>query len=110
MKNITILLLLICINNSMLAQTFSNTTVAACNTWDSGNTYTGFQRTIAVSGLSNPLSSSGKVLKQVNLQLGSPACLGNLSTYYARLISPSGTIIQLFGPFYFNFNLTMVKY
>jgi hypothetical protein len=99
MKNITILLLLICINNSMLAQTFSNTTVAACNTWDSGNTYTGFQRTIAVSGLSNPLSSSGKVLKQVNLQLGSPACLGNLSTYYARLISPSGTIIQLFGPF-----------
>ncbi len=81
------------------AQTFSNTTVAACNAWDSGNNYTGFQRTINVTGLPTPLGASGTVLRQVNLQLGTAACKGNLSTYYARIVSPMGTIIQLFGPF-----------
>ena len=81
------------------AQTFSNTTAAACNSWDSGNAYTGFQRTITVSGLPSTLNLSGTVLRQVNLELGSPSCTGNLSTYYARIISPGGTIIQLFNPF-----------
>lgn len=81
------------------AQTFSNTTAAACNAWDSGNNYTGFQRTINVTGLPTPLGASGTVLRQVNLQLGTAACKGNLSTYYARIVSPMGTIIQLFGPF-----------
>jgi hypothetical protein len=80
-------------------QTFSNTTAAACNAWDSGNAFTGFQRTINVTGLPTPLGASGTVLRQVNLQLGTSACKGNLQSYYARIISPSGTIIQLFGPF-----------
>lgn len=81
------------------SQTYSNTTSAACNSWNSGNSYTGFTRNIIVSGLANPLSAAGTVLRQVNLQLGTPACKGNLSSYYARLVSPSGTIIQLFGPY-----------
>jgi hypothetical protein len=80
-------------------QTFSNTTAAACNGWDSGNAYAGFQRTISVTGLTAPLGAGGTVLRQVNLQLGTAACKGNLQTYFARIISPSGTIIQLFGPF-----------
>lgn len=99
MKTIVTLLLVLCLANKAFPQTFSNTTVAACNTWDSGNNYTGFTRNITVSGLSNPLATTGTVLRQVNIQLGTSACKGNLSTYYARLVSPSGTIIQLFGPF-----------
>lgn len=91
------LLLLLALPGS--AQTFSNTTQAACDTWSSGNAYTGFQRTITVSGLATPLGASGIVLRQVNLQLGTSACKGNLSTYFARIISPGGTTIQLFAPF-----------
>lgn len=87
------------LSSDLVAQTFSNTTAAACNTWDSGNAYTGFQRTIAVAALPTPLGASGTVLRQVNLQLGTAACKGNLSTYYARIVSPAGTVIQLFGPF-----------
>lgn len=83
------------------AQTFSNTTVSACNAWDSGNAYPGLAKTIAVSGLPTPLGTGAGqvVLKQVNIQLGTTACKGNLSTYSARLVSPSGTIIQLFTTF-----------
>lgn len=83
------------------SQTFSNTTVAGCNSWNSGNTYTGFTRNITVSGLPSTLGTGAGevVLKQVNLQLGNSSCKGNLSSYYARLVSPSGTIIQLFGPY-----------
>jgi hypothetical protein len=83
--------------------TFSNTTTAGCNTWDSGNLYTGFTRNITVSGLPTPLGTGGGqvALRQVNLQLGNSSgpCNGNLSSYNARLISPGGTIIQLFQPF-----------
>jgi hypothetical protein len=84
---------------SVWSQTFSNATAAACNSWDSGNAYTGFQRNITVSGLPSTLSNLGTVLRQVNLELGSSSCTGNMSTYYARLISPSGTTIQLLDPF-----------
>lgn len=99
MKTILTLSLVLCLVNNAFSQTFSNTTVAACDAWDSGNNYTGFTKNIVVSGLANPLSSAGTVLRQVNLQLGTSACKSNLSTYYARLVSPSGTIIQLFGPY-----------
>lgn len=86
---------------SSWGQTFSNTTVSACNTWDSGNAYPGLSKTIAVSGLPTPLGTGAGqvVLKQVNIQLGTTACKGNLSTYSARLVSPGGTIIQLFTTF-----------
>lgn len=99
--NMTLIISLLCFISCVqgFAQTFSNTTVAACGTWDSGNSYSGFTRTVSVSGLSNPLGSSGIVLRQVNVQLGTSSCKGNLSTYYARLVSPQGTFIQLFGPF-----------
>lgn len=91
------------ISNGNLAQgqTFANTTTAACDSWNSNNLYVGFTRTITVTGLPIPLGTGAGqvVLKQVNLQLGTSTCKGNLSTYYARLVSPTGTIIQLFGPF-----------
>jgi hypothetical protein len=53
-------------------------------------------KVVTVSALPTPLGSSGTVLRQVNLQLGTTACLGNLSTYSARLVSPLGTTIPLF--------------
>ena len=87
------------------AQTFSNNTVEICNTWDSGNQYTGFQREITVSGLPTLESYelcgelSGTALRQVNLHLGESACRANLTSWSARIISPSGTIIQLFTNF-----------
>ena len=99
MKNFLSTLLCFCLATNMFSQTFSNTTVAAYDTWNSVNAYTGFTRTIVVSGLPNPLSAAGTVLKQVNLKLGTNTNKGNLSTFYARLVSPTGTIIQLFGPF-----------
>ena len=40
-------------------QTFANTTAAACGTWDSGNAYAGFQRTVLVGGLPATLSAAG---------------------------------------------------
>ena len=80
-------------------QTFSNTDAAPCDGWDSGNDYSGFQRTIPVSGLPTPMNITGTVLRQVDLRMGSPACRGDLSTYKARLRSPQGTLIQLFDTF-----------
>jgi len=99
-KFLLIVTISICGFNS-IAQTFSNTTVSACNTWDSGNAFPGLAKTINVTGLTNPLGTGAGqvVLKQVNLQLGTTACKGNLSSYSARLVSPSGTIIQLFTNF-----------
>jgi hypothetical protein len=78
---------------------FSNTTSTACGT-NMNNDFS-FQRTVTVSGLPSTLgTSSGQyVLKQVNLQLGTSACKGNLSSYRARLISPAGTTIELFNTF-----------
>ena len=74
-------------------QTFSNNVGNAHNTWDSGNAWaTALSKTITVSGLTNPLSSSATVLKQINLRLGNGSNTGlNLSTYYIRLYHPNGT-------------------
>jgi hypothetical protein len=110
MKNyISIILLLIGIGKS-IGQTFSNTIVSTCDSWNSGNVYTGFTKTIAVSGLPNPLSSVGTVLKQINIQLGNSTCKGNLSTYRARLVAPDGTtFIDIFGsntPSYYTSSIT----
>jgi len=84
-------------------QVFTNNVPSGCNTWDSQNTYAapGLQKQIVVSGLATPLGTGmGQVvLNQVNLELGSSTCTGNLSSYYVRLVSPAGTIIQLVGPF-----------
>jgi Secretion system C-terminal sorting domain len=54
-----------------------------------------------VSGLPTTLGTGAGqvVLKQVTIQLGTTACKGNLSTYSARLVSPGGTVIQLFTTF-----------
>lgn len=86
---------------SLLAQdaVFTNNTTTACSDDISGAAAGGYVnfRTVTVSGLPTSLSCGGTVLKQVNIRMGSPSCKGNLSTYKARLISPSGGIIQLFG-------------
>ncbi len=72
--------------------TFSNTTVAACDTWNSGGAFGVFTRNISVSGLpTGGLTSGGTVLRQINLQLGNSSCTGNLSSYQLRLTNPSGT-------------------
>lgn len=80
--------------------TFSNTSSTACSDDISGSAGGGYVnfRTIAVSGVANPLSCAGTVLKQINIKMGNPSCKGNLSTYKARLIAPNGgPTIQLFG-------------
>ena len=100
---IAILFLFAALNTE--AQTFSNNTVETCNTWDSGNQYTGFQREINVTGVPTLESYelcgelTGTALRQVNVHLGEAACRANLTSWSARIISPSGTIIQLFTNF-----------
>jgi hypothetical protein len=91
--------LMLFVTNTVWSQSFTNSTSAACDAWNSGNAYTGFQRTIAVAGLPASMGTGAGqvVLKQINLRLGSPTCRGNLSTYYVRLISPDGTTIQVFS-------------
>jgi hypothetical protein len=77
--------------------TFSNTTSQPCGT-DFTNTFGNFTRNIVVSGLPSPLGNlTGQyVLRQVDLQLGNASCKRDLSTYRARIISPNGTVIDLF--------------
>ncbi len=98
-KALLLLLTMTSIRCIAQVQTFANVDAAPCDGWDSGNDYSGFQRTINVSGLPVPMSIPGTVLRQVDLRMGSPACRGDLSTYRARLRSPQGTIIQLFDTF-----------
>jgi hypothetical protein len=74
-------------------------TEATCGTgWDSGNSYTGFVKTIAVSGLPTPLgTASGQyVLNEVEVNLGSSTCKRDLSTYDFRLTAPDGTYLDFF--------------
>lgn len=73
--------------------TFSNTTVAACDAWNSSNVFGTFTRTVSVSGLPATLGSGAglSVLRQINVQLGNASCKGNLSSYSFRLTSPAGT-------------------
>jgi hypothetical protein len=91
MKNYSaIILLLIGFGNS-IGQTFSNSTISTANSWNATLT-----KTITVSGLANPLSSSSLVLRQVNLHLGRQLDgTYNYSRYTVTLTSPSGTIITI---------------
>jgi len=87
-----------------IAQTFSNNTGQAYNSWNSGNSWTtAFSRIITVTGVPNPLSNAGSVLRQINLRLGDGTSV-NLTTYQMRLISPSGTIISICATTGFNAN------
>ena len=91
---------------SVSSQTFTNNTGQAYNTWNSNNAWaTALSRTIVVSGLSNPLSAGGTVLKQVNLKLGDGTSV-NLTSYAIRLTSPLGTPISIISG---NFNATLAK-
>jgi gliding motility-associated-like protein len=92
---IIILIFLIIISSTSFAQTFSNNTGQAYNTWDSGNSWaTALSRTINVTGVSSPLSTSGSVLRQINLRLGN-GTPGSLTSYQMRLTSPNGTVIMI---------------
>ena len=104
-KSTTLLLgLFVFLVFSVSSQTFTNNTGQAYNTWNSNNTWaTSLSRTVLVSGLSNPLSAGGTVLKQVNLKLGDGTSV-NLTTYSIRLTSPSGTVISIVS--LGNFNAT----
>lgn len=92
-----LILMSVTISLNFSAQTFSNNTATTYNTWNSSNAWaSALSKTITVSGLSNPLSSAGTVLKQINLTLGDGTnSTLNLSTYSIRLKSPIGTIINI---------------
>ena len=96
LKKVLIVILLL-LSNLMNAQTFSNSTGASHDSWNSANSWsTPFSRPILVSGLVSSLSNSGIVLKQINLTLGNGVNTGlNLSTYAMRIKSPAGTIINI---------------
>jgi hypothetical protein len=95
-KKITFQLLL-CIGSAVIsfAQTFSNNSGQAHNTWDAASTTWGvgipLSKSISVSGM--PLSLGGSlVLRQINIRLGNGSNTGlNLSTYKMRLYHPDGT-------------------
>jgi gliding motility-associated-like protein len=90
---------------AQVTYTFSNTTVAAHDSWNSGNDWsTALVREVVVSGV----PTSGMVLRQVNLDLGSAAG-SNISTLAARLTDPSGNIIPLFNAGYF-YNTDFSRY
>jgi hypothetical protein len=76
---------------------FSNTVRENCDSWNSSNSWaTSLKKTIVVSGLASPMSSC-MALREVRVQLGNSNCVGNLSTYFLRLTSPSGQVINLAG-------------
>lgn len=88
--------LLIVNNLKIHAQTFTNNTASAYNTWNSANAWgTALSKTVVVSGLTNPLAVGTTVLKQVNLNLGDGTSGLNMSTYAIRLKSPIGTTITI---------------
>lgn len=78
-------------HTTLLAQIFSNTSTQACgHALFTNNFATTFSRTIAVSGLGNNLGTNA-FLHQINVEIGSPACTRNLTTYSLQIVSPSGT-------------------
>lgn len=84
--------------NVIQLSTFSNTNATLCSD-DFGTVFgSTFERVISVSGLPLPLANSSDkyVLRQINLKLGNSSCKKNLSSYAARLLSPAGTVIELF--------------
>jgi hypothetical protein len=93
-------LLLLVLPHISVAQpvyTFSNTTANAHNTWDSGNNFTtALTKAISVSGL----PTSGLVLRQVNLFMGSNTN-SNFTTLRMRLTDPSGNAVDLINSGYF---------
>ena len=95
-KEILVIISII-ISTTLNAQTFSNSSVSAYDTWNTSNSWaTALTKTITVSGLSTPLASSSNVLKQINLTFGdgSHSTL-SLSSFSIRLKSPAGTIINV---------------
>jgi gliding motility-associated-like protein len=82
---------------SGLSQTFSNSSVSAYDTWNTSNSWaTALTKTITVSGLSTPLTSSSNVLKQINLTFGDGThSTLSLSSFSIRLKSPAGTTINV---------------
>ena len=99
---INIIIFLLIISGTSFAQTFSNNTGQAYNTWDSGNSWaSALTRVVAVSGVSNPLSNATSVLKQINLRLGDGTYV-NLTTFTMRLTSPAGTVITICSSGAFN--------
>ena len=96
---VLLLLFSICIHFSLKSQTFGNYSISGCNTWDSNNSWaTALTKTVTVSGLPTTLSATNIVLKQVNIKLGNPTCKGNLSSYWIRLVSPTGVIDTITSP------------
>jgi hypothetical protein len=93
-KKVLIVILLL-LSNIMNAQTFSNSTAAAYDTWNNSAWATPFSRTISVSGLATTLSSSGTVLKQINITMGDGSNSPTFNSYFMRLRSPSGKIIDI---------------
>lgn len=85
--------------------TFTTTTSNATNSWDSGNNFTGFQKTITVSGV----PTTGYVLRQVNVYMGDGSTGDALSLYAAQLVAPNTNTITLFNTGYF-YNTTFNKY
>lgn len=93
------LFLLLVLNFSLKAQTytFSNTSSNAHNTWNSSNNWaSALSKSITVSGV----PTSGQVLRQINLNLGS-ANSTNISTLQARLTDPDGNTVNIIGSGYF---------
>ncbi|MBU6158593.1 MAG: lamin tail domain-containing protein [Bacteroidetes bacterium] len=76
---------------------FSNTTVAACNSWNTNNDWaTSLKRTVVVSGLPvTGLSETGIVLREVRVQLGNRNCRGDLRSYQLRIKNPQGDEVYI---------------
>ena len=89
--------LLLVASSVLQAQVFTNNTVAACNSWDSNNSWgSALSRPVAVSGLpTGGLSTAGTVLREVRVRLGNSTCRGNLSTYKLRVTNPQGVQVVI---------------
>lgn len=97
-ENLLLIVLIALSSNGINSQTFTNSTANAYGTWNSSYAWaTALNKTIAVSGLPATLSTSGIVLKQVNLKLGDGLSHGgiNLTTLGVRLISPNNDTIRI---------------
>ncbi len=84
---------------------FTNTVVGLHDTWDTGNDWaTALTRTVDVVGV----PTSGMVLRQINLDLGSNAG-SNISTLAARLSDTQGNVLDVFNAGYF-YNTDFSRY